>query len=227
MKQNMVGGLPGKVLGLLADLLHKLQHGVHTAEELNLFLQRKNPFAITGIRSEWSEFYRKHFRLAVDFDGVIIPDDPGGFDRVLLIPQNLTLSKVLKTLHQQTKFRVWTYREDLDKGVPANARNTKQSYAIRLRDRSDAELNNLSANQLQERGENVITLLEQLIFELKYFDETGKRPNLQNATLCGGTRDSDGSVPLVHWNSDFGQLSVDCCGPDDAYDMMRGRLVIS
>src|SRR3990172_1255146 len=109
MKQNMVGGLPGKVLGLLADLLHKLQHGVHTAEELNLFLQRKNPFAITGIRSEWSEFYRKYFRLAVDFDGVIIPDDPGGFDRVLLIPQNLTLSMVLKTLHQQTKFRVWTY----------------------------------------------------------------------------------------------------------------------
>ena len=39
-----IDALPGKTLGMLADLCHKLQHGSHTLEELERFLKRQNPF---------------------------------------------------------------------------------------------------------------------------------------------------------------------------------------
>ncbi|MBU4421783.1 hypothetical protein KKB41_02360 [Patescibacteria group bacterium] len=45
MKREMVGDVPGNVLGMFSDLAHKLQHGSLTPEELSLFLQRKNPFS--------------------------------------------------------------------------------------------------------------------------------------------------------------------------------------
>ncbi len=43
-KKEMVGGVPGNILGMLADVMHKLQHGSITPEELEKFSKRKNPF---------------------------------------------------------------------------------------------------------------------------------------------------------------------------------------
>ena len=40
-KKEMVGDVPGKVLGMLADLAHKLQHGKITPEEFGLFCKEK------------------------------------------------------------------------------------------------------------------------------------------------------------------------------------------
>lgn len=40
MKQTMVGDVPGKVLGMLTDLGHKLQHGAITPEQLAEFLKK-------------------------------------------------------------------------------------------------------------------------------------------------------------------------------------------
>lgn len=44
MKKDNVGGVPGNILGMLADLMHKLQHGTITPDELGKFLQIKNPY---------------------------------------------------------------------------------------------------------------------------------------------------------------------------------------
>ncbi len=46
MKQEMIGSVPGNVLGMLADLMHKLQHGVRTSDQLDRFLKGQNPFAV-------------------------------------------------------------------------------------------------------------------------------------------------------------------------------------
>lgn len=43
MKKKMIGSVPGNILGMLADLMHKLQHGVITPEQLNHFLKGQNP----------------------------------------------------------------------------------------------------------------------------------------------------------------------------------------
>lgn len=224
---KMIGDLPGKVLGLLADLCHKLQHGVITVRELELFLQRQNPFAITDICQEWQEFYRKYFRLAVDFSSLVIPDNPGDFDRIIFIPQGLKINQVINAMRK--RFKVWTYIENLDKDITVNVRTSDRSYAIRLRERvkADEELKNLSANQLQEQGVNAITLLERLIYELKYYDETGQHLDVNNLTLCAGSRFAHGQVPDVYWVALGGKLLVCWCDPGYANGGLRARQAVS
>lgn len=224
---QVVGGVPSNILGMLADLLHKLQHGSMTVKELELFLKRQNPFVITDIRSEWQEFYRKYFRLSTDFSEVAIPEDPGGFDRVIFIPQGLTFAQVIKALRKQ--FQVSLYIEELDKEVTNNVRTPNQSYAIRLRERQEAdeELKSTSADQLKRQGINCITLLERLVYELKYYSETNEHLDIINWTLCTGSRDSGGDVPRVYWDSDSCKLRVHWYDPGLANDYLRARQAVS
>jgi hypothetical protein len=43
-KQQQIGDVPGNVLGMLADLSHKLQYGNITPYQLECFLKKQNPF---------------------------------------------------------------------------------------------------------------------------------------------------------------------------------------
>lgn len=225
-KTQVIGSLPSKVLGLLADLMHKLQHGVITVRELELFLQRKDPFKISDVHQAWQEFYRKYFRMSVDFSDVIVPER-SGFDRVIFIPKGLKLNDVLKAIRKQ--FPAWSYIDDLDKDVIENVRTTDCNYAIRLRERveADEELKNTSANRLREQGVNAITLLERLVLELKYWSETGQHLDVQNWTLCAGSRHRNGNVPSVYWDAGNGGLRIRWYDTGRAYDFLRAREVVS
>ena len=46
-KQEQIGDVPGNVLGMLADLNHKLQHGKISPNQLERFLKKENPFDST------------------------------------------------------------------------------------------------------------------------------------------------------------------------------------
>ncbi len=46
-KKEQIGDVPGNVLGMLADLNHKLQHGKITLGQLDRFLKKKNPYDCT------------------------------------------------------------------------------------------------------------------------------------------------------------------------------------
>lgn len=227
MRQEMVGDVPSKALGMLSDLIRKLQQGKIVVPELELFLKRKNPFAITGIKSEWAEVYLKYFGLTVEFADVVVPDDPDGFDRVIFIPKGLTIVQAIRALRK--KFNVWTYVEDLDKDLIENVRVADKNYAVRLRERKEAdeELKFLSAKQLKERGYNIVTILERLVYEFKYYDETGEHLDIVNWTLCAGSRGSGGHVPVVNWSSLSDKLRVHWHNPVHAFGQLRGRSVVS
>lgn len=213
--------------GMLMDLFRQIRDGSKTKQMLQAFLEHRNPFAITDISQEWQKFYRKYFRLAVDFSDVAIPDNPGGFDRVIFIPQGLTHANVIKSMRK--KFEVSLYTEDLDKAVTENIRIANKSYAIRLRERQEAdeEWKNTSANQLKQQNVNCITLLERLVYEFKHFDETSEHLDITNWTLCAGSRSSHGDVPEVHWRSGRCLLRVDWYCSDDANGAVRVRQAVS
>ncbi|MBU3942419.1 hypothetical protein KKA24_00370, partial [Patescibacteria group bacterium] len=103
----------------------------------------------------------------------------------------------------------------------------KESYVIRVRERQEADEENvnLSAEQVQKRNIKGITLLERLILELKYWDETSNHLDVSNLTLCTGSRYSDGHVPYVDWRGSC--LYVSWCNPQDAYSCWRARTVVS
>jgi len=178
------------------------------------------------LRTEWMEFYDRIFGIGVDLSSVKIPDEQSGFGRVLFIPQGLSINQTIDAC--QKYFEVNSYLSDLDSEVPISDRSPESgSYVIRLRDRreADKELKNLSANELCERNIKGITLLERLVSELKYHDETGEHLDVKNVTLCNGSRYSNGGVPHVSWHG--GELTISWEYPDRATDCERAREVIA
>ena len=219
--------LPAVMLGMLCDLLEKLSgpNGQVWSGELGRFLRRENPFSISSIQEEWAEFYRKYFRISVDFSGVSIPEETEDFSRVLFIPSGLTINQVIKAMKKC--FNVWTYTDDLDQDVTENDRNTQASYAIRVRDRveADEELKSTSAKDLREKNISCLTLLERLVYELKYWSETNEHLDVQNYALCAGSRYRHGGVPRVYWLGD--ELCVYWSYTGHASDRLRGRVAVS
>jgi len=118
----------------------------------------------------------------------------------------------------------------LDEAVSINDRSPSSgSYAIWLRDRveADEEHKNKSANYLKSANISGITLLERLLFEFKYFRETGKHLDVQNWTLCSGSRYTGGGVPRVDWGPGSRGLWVYWYDPGFAFDFLRSREVVS
>jgi len=230
----MVGEVPGNVLGMLADLLHKIQHGVITVQELAHFLKRENPFEPPSYHKfilEWQKFYQKIFNITIDLSQVRIPEPKQGFNWLIIMLQGLTAQK----LYDKCKvlFGAWKWTDrildevlDQTKSVrnPANG-----TYAVWVRDRveADEELKNKSANDLQKANIQSITLEECLLLELFYWWKTEKHLDILNWTLCAGSRFDGGRVPRVHWFGYYDQLGVDWCSSDCASDRLRAREVVS
>ncbi|MBU1173475.1 MAG: hypothetical protein KKD44_28240 [Proteobacteria bacterium] len=89
---------------------------------------------------------------------------------------------------------------------------------------ADEDYKNMSANEIKEKGIRGITLEERLLLELQYFRETGKHLDINDWTLCAGSRYSDGCIPAVYWFYD--KLKVNYYRPDSHYDCLRARAAV-
>lgn len=151
---------------------------------------------------QWKVLYKEGFGIKMNVSKIKIPERIHAFDRVIVVAKGLTLNEVYDVLARH--FPCWRYAtEDLDESVPKNDRDPKDgSYAILTRDRreADEELKSLSVDQLSKRGVLGITLLERLLYELKHWTETANHLDVQNWTLCTGSRDFAGGVPYVRWS---------------------------
>lgn len=119
-------------------------------------------------------------------------------------------------------FPVWIYDENkLDKATS----DRKGDYTVYFKNvqEADEENKNLSANDCKEKGIVGITLEERLLLEIEYFKKTGDHLDINNWTLCSGSRHSDGSVPFVGWYSGVRGVDVRWLHPDDAYDFLCAR----
>ena len=186
---------------------------------------------VTELLTEWERFYLDTFGIKVDLSSVKVPKHQAGFDRLIVVIPETTPQKVFDKC--QGLFSCWKYTDkSLDEVINFSfqARLVEDaSYAIWLRDRveADEELKNLSANTLAERNISGIKLEERLIYELKYFDETGKHLDLKNYTLCSGSRFHDGDVPGVYWSSGASRLRVYWCIPSGSAGALRSRQAVS
>ncbi len=225
MKQKMIGDVPGNVLGMIADLAHKLQHGKISPEELALFLKRKNPFTqeVTTSIEDWQSFYREVFGQDVDFSELQIPEKQEDFNWLIVVLAGLTPNKLFAKC--QERFASWCYTDDLD--IIKSVRTADKTYVAWVRDRieADKENKNKSANDCEKEGITGSTLEERLILELFYHWRTGKHLDIQSVTLCSGSRSPDGDVPLVSFRVD--RVSVGCCIPGVADGGLRARSAVS
>lgn len=175
---------------------------------------------------EWQEFYKKVFDLDVDLSAVAIPAQQPGFDRLVVVAHGVSMNQAM--IACKDRFKTWQYTNDLDASVTKNDRTAATGpYAVWVRDRveADEETQNLSADQLAEQKLPGMTLLERIILELHYFDRTGSHLDVQNLTLCAGSRYSDGYVPRCYWYS--GGFGVYWYVVSHRDPSLRSRVVVS
>ncbi|MEK7664161.1 MAG: hypothetical protein AAB340_01815 [Patescibacteria group bacterium] len=173
----------------------------------------------------WKRFYKKHFNLTLDLSQVKIPDHQEGFDRLLIVAKGLTRNQAYKACEKQ--FTCWSYPEDLDGAIKPDERDPKNgTYAIWVRDRIEADEENAgqSFNQRRKQKCQDENVLERMLHELKYFDETGKHLDIKNVTLTSSLV-SDGAAVDAHWGD--GRFFIDWCFLDDRRDRLRSRSVVS
>jgi hypothetical protein len=175
---------------------------------------------------EWRTLYRE--LLNIELGEVIVPARRPGFDRLIVVAKGVKMQQVYDACAKL--FKCWKYTDkNLDEVITVNDRTSEQSYAIWVRNEveADKQFKNNSGNDLKATNHIGMTFLERLLFELKFFRETGKHLDIQNITLCSGSRGSGGGVPGVYWRSFDSTMRVDWYNPDDRYDNLRSREVVS
>jgi len=204
--------LAGFIVEFLATFFNASQVKYWLEHKTELKKKLREVFSIVdeyaSIRKEWQKFYKNHFGWDVDFSQVIIPQMPTlGKWRLLFIPKGMTLNFAFKICEKL--FKSSKYYDDLDKNVVTNLRNTSNHYAVWVRDEvePDVEFLGKSTRQADSDMKIGITLLERIIFEVKYFTETGNHLDIKGATFCSGSHYSDGSVPSAYLSSD-GEFEV-------------------
>src|SRR3989344_1884417 len=111
--------------------------GNQLAKKLVAYI-RRGGYEPQGLIAELENFYQRVLGIIADLSGVKVPDAKPGFDRVILVPQGLTLNQAYQACKK--RFPCYSYYgDDLDKAVPVNDRTTAASYAIRIRDSQEAE----------------------------------------------------------------------------------------
>jgi hypothetical protein len=222
-RMQKLGSLAGFIVDFFATLLSESQVDYWLGHKDELKKKLRELFSINdeyndeyaNVRADWQEFYKKFLGWDVDFSRVIIPQmqDVGKW-RLLFIAKGLTMNRV---------YNAWTFKKDksygdIDASVTKNMRTASESYAVWVKDEvePDQEFLGKSTNQADPNMEIGITLLERMIFEAKYFSETGKHLDIKGATFCSGSRRSGGGVPgtlLDYYDEVFvGWSDLDLCG---------------
>ena len=198
-----------------------------------VLLEREDSLIATNYAKEildWQNFYERVFNLNIDLGANVIPARPEQGKWRLLFIANISLEDLYAKCNKL--FNCWRWTEsNFDQIVTQNERAVRfnSGYAIWVKDEveADEDLKNLSANDIKGKGIATETLAERLIHELKFFDETGKHLDIDNVTLCSGSRYGDGDVPSVYWDSYDGRMSVRRYSPGNAYGLLRSRQVVS
>lgn len=205
-KMQKLGSLAGFIVDFLATLLSENQVDFWLGHKTELKKKLREIFSITDefyeIREEWQKFYLQ-FGWSIDFSLVVIPEKPKeGKYRLLFIAKGMILNFAFQICEKL--FPSWKVYNDLDKEVPKNIRNTSNHYAVWVRDEvePDQEFLGKSTRQVDLDMKKGITLLERIIFEIKYFTETGKHLDVKGVTFCSGSRYSAGDVPVAYLDDD-------------------------
>jgi hypothetical protein len=202
-----------------------MQHYIDNPQRLREILRQlvsaKNNADV--VVAYWQDFYRELFGLEADFSGAKMPEVGLGY-RIIGVAQGLTLNRAVEVA--KSLFPVWTYADDLDTTVLGNDRIPEQGYFIAFRDvvEADEGLKNQSADDLAQAGIPAITLLERLILEIEFFRRTGGHLDVQNTTLCAGSRGTDGGVPCTRWLD--GLLQVFWNSSGGRFESLRARSAV-
>jgi hypothetical protein len=134
-------------------------------------------------------------------------------------------SEIIAEMKKKFDVYCWYSDEHLDRDFSPPEKITTRYF--KDNQEADEEYANKSANDLEAEGVKGITLRERFLMELQYFNATGKHLDIDNITLCSGSRRSDGSVPGVYWSTDNRKVYVGWSRSGYRYSVLRARAAVS
>lgn len=185
--------------------------------------------SLTTNSQDQQRFYEDVFGKTADPSIVPRPNHCKGFNWVLYMAEGLTMAQIIEACRTKLGFKVWLYIENLDQNVRDVVARPTGPYCVLLRDRveADDELKNKSAEWIERKGIDTLTLKERLLLEAWYFWKYHKHLDIENATLCAGSRNVSGYVPYVVWSSANDKLLVRYYNPQAAHDGLRARAAVA
>ena len=243
VKGKLLPELLGQLMKRFFDIIRRIEEGTLSFKQVMSQLQAiaEGRAKILPLKTEvgqdfdlksWETFYKKFFNIPVNLSGVKTPDrtdwQKKEFTHLLVVAKGLTNNQVFKACQKQFPCST-DYSENLDTAVPTNERDPKNgAYAIWVRDdevESKKVHRNMSAKMIEEANMKTETLLERILHELVYFSETGKHMDMDNRTLCCGSRDSSNNVPNACWHND--NFHMDWNNINNGHCSLRSREIFS
>jgi hypothetical protein len=200
--------LAGLIMEILAKILNfkQAKYWLGHKEEF-----KKNVFKIffvdeyADVREEWKKFYKTYFDWNVDFSTVIIPIMPtNGRWRLLFIPRGMR-DELAFEICKKFFSECFNYWNSNGLKITKNIRNTNNKhYGIWVRYSVEPDIEFLGQPACISDPDMLgITLLERIVFEIKYFTETrGEHLDVKGTTFCSGSQDKDGNNPQVRYTKD-------------------------
>jgi len=185
------------------------------------------------IKAQWTKFYQEVIKKAIpnykipDFSNIKIPEHQEGFDWTIIMDKNLTYEQIKEVCEASFLCEFIIDPQEIDLTQEERSPQKDGSYAIHLRNREEADEENadMSANQIKEQQMKTLTLLERMTLELYYWwSNNGKHLDIENVTICSGSRCLDGFVP--HAFCSGGWFLVFWRNPDNADGNLRARLAV-
>ena len=175
----------------------------------------------------WQDFFKRKFGRRFDLGGLYIPQKPAYPCRAIINPRDgLTNNDVFDAFTKTLDGKTWRYANDLNTVEDVITR-PEGPHVVWVRDviEADEEMANVSADQITERGINTVTFFDRQMDGLKVFDEGRGHLDIQNVTLCSGSRSSDGGVPGAGWLD--GEFYVHAYRPGYSDSCLRARVAVS
>ncbi len=175
----------------------------------------------------WSSFFRQVFKLNLPSqENIKIPQTDKEFNWSVIIPQGLTIEKIISSYEDVCP--VWRWTND---NIDTNTRSVRTAdngpYLVRLRAGIEPEDNykNTTAKYIEKSNIKGMTLMERLL--LGRFDNWVSKEHLDlvNLTRCDGTRDFRGYVPAVYFDTRDGKLYVFRHDDEECEERLRTREV--
>lgn len=143
--------------------------------------------------------------------------------------QGVTSNKIVAG-HKKLGVKFYLYADDLDAAVPTHDRDPNRgSYVVGFRRtvEADEENKNLSANQLKKQNHKGITLPERLLLGVGFYVATSQHLDVENITLCAGSRSQAGGVPFVDCSPGHRSVYVSRYFPFYSCAYLRSRSAVS
>ncbi len=169
--------------------------------------------------------YRKYFDLHTPFEGLEIPTQPQGYQRLLVMGKAMNhriYASAAKKIHA-VNFPI----TNMDTHFQQD-RFPSKAYAIWIKDSVEADDNyEKSAEDLWKLEVPFMGSLEMLVADFMHVIENGSHMNLETKTICAGAKSKEVAVcvPVISWSASVVNVTSEVS--THTSPKVRGRMVVT